>query len=243
MPGRGPWTPVLTGRGTPVLNLSGFRPCSHGGGYACTRSSGRAASSTGSRQGETIYVERLRGRRGRQGHPRRGPARGGRRGRAAGRRAAGRPRPRSWARCVEHGRDHKIRVFKYKKRKHYRRTRGHRQGYTAVRIDSIQSSRAASAQASGSGPGQPLQVFARLGTMAHKKGQGSSRNGRDSNSQRLGRQALRRRAGAGRDDHPAPARHEVEAGQERRAWPRTTRCSPWWTASSGSRITARAACA
>jgi large subunit ribosomal protein L21 len=39
---------------------------------------------------------------------------------------------------LEQGRDHKIRVFKYKKRKHYRRTRGHRQSYTAVRIDSIQ---------------------------------------------------------------------------------------------------------
>jgi large subunit ribosomal protein L21 len=35
------------------------------------------------------------------------------------------------------GRDHKVRVFKYKKRKHYRRTRGHRQDYTALRIDSI----------------------------------------------------------------------------------------------------------
>ena len=41
------------------------------------------------------------------------------------------------ATVVEHGRDHKIRVFKYKKRKHYRRTRGHRQGYTALRIDGI----------------------------------------------------------------------------------------------------------
>ena len=38
---------------------------------------------------------------------------------------------------VEHDRDHKIRVFKYKKRKHYRRTRGHRQSYTALKIDSI----------------------------------------------------------------------------------------------------------
>ena len=35
------------------------------------------------------------------------------------------------------GRDRKIRVFKYKKRKHYRRTRGHRQSFTAVRIDKI----------------------------------------------------------------------------------------------------------
>lgn len=39
---------------------------------------------------------------------------------------------------VEQGRDHKVRVFKYKKRKHYRRTRGHRQSYTAVHIDAIQ---------------------------------------------------------------------------------------------------------
>jgi large subunit ribosomal protein L21 len=41
------------------------------------------------------------------------------------------------ATVVESGRDHKVRVFKYKKRKHYRRTRGHRQGYTALRIDGI----------------------------------------------------------------------------------------------------------
>ena len=38
---------------------------------------------------------------------------------------------------LEQARDHKIRVFKYKKRKHYRRTRGHRQSYTALKIDSI----------------------------------------------------------------------------------------------------------
>jgi large subunit ribosomal protein L21 len=43
------------------------------------------------------------------------------------------------ATVVEQGRDHKIRVFKYKKRKHYRRTRGHRQSFTALRIDSIQA--------------------------------------------------------------------------------------------------------
>ena len=39
---------------------------------------------------------------------------------------------------VEQARDHKIRVFKYKKRKHYRRTKGHRQSYTALKIDSIE---------------------------------------------------------------------------------------------------------
>jgi large subunit ribosomal protein L21 len=40
---------------------------------------------------------------------------------------------------VEQGRDAKIRVFKYKKRKHYRRTRGHRQSFTAVRIDQVRA--------------------------------------------------------------------------------------------------------
>jgi len=43
------------------------------------------------------------------------------------------------ATVLEQGRDHKIRVFKYKKRKHYRRTRGHRQSYTALRIDTIEA--------------------------------------------------------------------------------------------------------
>lgn len=36
------------------------------------------------------------------------------------------------------GRGHKVRVFKYKKRKHYRRTKGHRQAFTTLRIDSIE---------------------------------------------------------------------------------------------------------
>ncbi|MBN2369201.1 MAG: 50S ribosomal protein L21 [Vicinamibacteria bacterium] len=40
---------------------------------------------------------------------------------------------------VDQGRGRKIRVFKYKHRKHYRRTRGHRQSYTALRIDSIEA--------------------------------------------------------------------------------------------------------
>ena len=39
---------------------------------------------------------------------------------------------------LEQGKGPKIRVFKYKKRKHYRRTRGHRQSYTALRIDAIE---------------------------------------------------------------------------------------------------------
>ncbi|QTA91539.1 50S ribosomal protein L21 [Desulfonema magnum] len=39
---------------------------------------------------------------------------------------------------VEQGKAKKILVFKYKRRKRYRRTRGHRQQYTAVRIDAIE---------------------------------------------------------------------------------------------------------
>jgi large subunit ribosomal protein L21 len=41
---------------------------------------------------------------------------------------------------VEQDRGPKVRVFKYKKRKHYRRTRGHRQHVTAVRIDAVRAS-------------------------------------------------------------------------------------------------------
>ena len=38
---------------------------------------------------------------------------------------------------VEHGRGDKIIVFKKKRRKHYKRKQGHRQGYTTLKIDSI----------------------------------------------------------------------------------------------------------
>ncbi len=37
----------------------------------------------------------------------------------------------------EHGRGRKVRVFKYKKRKNYRRTRGHRQSFTLIKIQEI----------------------------------------------------------------------------------------------------------
>ncbi|MBN1837491.1 MAG: 50S ribosomal protein L21 [Spirochaetales bacterium] len=37
----------------------------------------------------------------------------------------------------ENGRDPKILVFKYKKRKNYRRTRGHRQPFTLLRVQEI----------------------------------------------------------------------------------------------------------
>jgi large subunit ribosomal protein L21 len=41
------------------------------------------------------------------------------------------------ATIVDHGREPKIIVFKKKRRKHYKRTKGHRQGYTTIKIDSI----------------------------------------------------------------------------------------------------------
>ena len=40
---------------------------------------------------------------------------------------------------VEQGKAKKIIVFKYKRRKRYRRKRGHRQPYTAIKIDSIET--------------------------------------------------------------------------------------------------------
>ena len=42
------------------------------------------------------------------------------------------------ATVIEEARDKKIIVFKKKRRKQYRRTRGHRQYYSLVRIDKIQ---------------------------------------------------------------------------------------------------------
>jgi len=40
---------------------------------------------------------------------------------------------------VEHGRDKKIIIFKKKRRKDYRRTQGHRQDYTTLKVKSIQA--------------------------------------------------------------------------------------------------------
>jgi large subunit ribosomal protein L21 len=41
------------------------------------------------------------------------------------------------ATVIDHGRGEKIIVFKKKRRKQYKRTKGHRQGYTTIKIDSI----------------------------------------------------------------------------------------------------------
>jgi large subunit ribosomal protein L21 len=41
------------------------------------------------------------------------------------------------ATIVAQGRGDKIRIFKMRRRKHYRKSQGHRQSYTELRIDSI----------------------------------------------------------------------------------------------------------
>jgi len=45
--------------------------------------------------------------------------------------------PKVTATIVDHGRGPKIIVFKKKRRKHYKRIKGHRQGYTTLKIESI----------------------------------------------------------------------------------------------------------
>ncbi len=40
---------------------------------------------------------------------------------------------------LEHGRAKKVLIFKKKRRKQYRRTNGHRQNYTAVLIDKVET--------------------------------------------------------------------------------------------------------
>ena len=43
------------------------------------------------------------------------------------------------ATVVSHGRGEKIKIFKMRRRKHYRKTQGHRQNFTELRIESIPS--------------------------------------------------------------------------------------------------------
>jgi large subunit ribosomal protein L21 len=41
------------------------------------------------------------------------------------------------ATVVSHGRGDKVMIFKMRRRKHYRKTQGHRQDYTEIQIDNI----------------------------------------------------------------------------------------------------------
>lgn len=42
-------------------------------------------------------------------------------------------------RVLEHGKERKVIVFKFKRRKQYRRKKGHRQKYTALRVEAIEA--------------------------------------------------------------------------------------------------------
>lgn len=50
------------------------------------------------------------------------------------------------AKVLSHGQDKKIRVFKMKRRKRYRRTYGHRQGFTEIEVIKIKASGATAAK-------------------------------------------------------------------------------------------------
>lgn len=41
------------------------------------------------------------------------------------------------ATVLSHGRGDKVMIFKFRRRKHYRKTQGHRQSFTEIQIDSI----------------------------------------------------------------------------------------------------------
>jgi len=41
------------------------------------------------------------------------------------------------ATVIEHGKGDKVRIFKMRRRKHYRKSQGHRQGYTEVQFSAI----------------------------------------------------------------------------------------------------------
>ena len=41
------------------------------------------------------------------------------------------------AKVVSHGRGEKIKIYKMRRRKHYRKTQGHRQNYTEIQISGI----------------------------------------------------------------------------------------------------------
>ena len=84
------------------------------------------------------------------------------------------------AKIVEHLRGEKLRVFKFKPKRGYRRRTGHRQELTRIEVTEIKQLTRKPPAAEGRRRAGGRRV------MAHKKGLGSSRNGRDSNAKRLG---------------------------------------------------------
>ena len=91
------------------------------------------------------------------------------------------------AKVAEHLRGPKIKVFKYKAKKGYRRRAGHRSELTRLEVTELKLARAKPAETeSGEKSRETAKPLLKRTTMAHKKGLGSSRNGRESNPKMLG---------------------------------------------------------
>ena len=84
------------------------------------------------------------------------------------------------AKVAEHLRGPKIKVFKYKAKKGYRRRAGHRSELTRLEVTTLKGPKRRRKKRPRKS-GKPKK-----GGMAHKKGLGSSRNGRESNPKMLG---------------------------------------------------------
>ena len=111
------------------------------------------------------------------------------------------------ATVIGHERGKKIHGLKFKPKRGYKRRDGHRSELTRLEISEIKVARSRRSS---------RRRRRRTPTMAHKKGLGSSRNGRDSNAQRLGVKVFAGETRDRRRDHRAPARHPLQAGRGRR---------------------------
>ena len=141
---------------------------------------------------------------------------------------------------TEHVKGKKIHVLKYRPRSGYKRRTGHRSHLTRLEISDItgrrQGRRPASAQDARSKTDEKEAE-----TMAHKKGLGSSRNGRDSNAKRLGVKVFAGQAVTGGEIIVRQRGTRFKPGRGRRASAATTRSSPPPPAPCSSRPAATAA--
>ena len=56
------------------------------------------------------------------------------------------------ATVLSHGRADKVMIFKFRRRKHYRKTQGHRQSFTEIQIDEILAAGTASSKSAAAKP-------------------------------------------------------------------------------------------
>ena len=137
-------------------------------------------------QGQTLLVERLPDD---DGATRRARAAAVRRRRRPSSTATSWRRSTVEARSLAHERGPKLRVVKFKPKRGYKRRTGHRQELTRIEVTEIKLAAGAREPPPPARGAKPVARPAALETeeqMAHKKGLGSSRNGRDSNAKRLG---------------------------------------------------------